>query len=79
MRQDIRKNQEINLDLSKIVDVEIDGIKRWDYPDFVDSYITKAYIDLGNKDFRELTEEELEYLNEREREFVYQKVVEYIT
>lgn len=34
------------LDLTKIVDVEVDGIDMKDYPDFCDAYISEAWIEM---------------------------------
>ncbi len=58
----------ITLDYSKIDDVEIDGIDSRDYPDFCDAYVCSA-----SYEGREMTEEELEVLNE-DRDFIHEKV-----
>jgi hypothetical protein len=47
------------LDYSKITDVVVDGLYRWDHPDYVDAYISAAQYE-----GREMSEEELEVLNE---------------
>ena len=47
-----------------------------DYPDFCDAYISKAYIHLG-RGSRELTEEELDELNEN-GEYVLEQVQKYL-
>ena len=49
----------IKLDYSKITNVFVGGIDMEDYPDFCDAYIESA--DYGN---REMTEDELDILNE---------------
>jgi hypothetical protein len=49
----------ITLDYSKISNVSIGGLDMQDYPDFCDAYIESA--DYGN---REMTDEELDILNE---------------
>ena len=49
----------IILDYSKISNVFVDGIDMEDYGDFCD-----AYIESADYDGREMTEEELEVLNE---------------
>jgi hypothetical protein len=49
----------IELDYSKISNVSIGGLDMQDYPDFCDAYIESA--DYGN---REMTDEELDILNE---------------
>lgn len=60
------------LDYSKLSDLQVDGIDRRDVPDFCDAYI--AY---GSYDGRELTDEELDMLNE-DSGFVYDLVMERI-
>jgi hypothetical protein len=57
----------------KVVDIEIDGVESWDYPDFCDAYFLSACYEDGLK----LTDEELEefasqngdLLNEMSHEF----------
>jgi hypothetical protein len=49
----------IKLDYSKITNVFVGGIDTKDYPDFCD-----AYIESADYDDREMTDEELEILNE---------------
>lgn len=66
------KQIEIELDYKKITDIELDNIRMDDYPDFCDAFIQSATC--GD---RELTEEELDILNE-DREYVHQKVWEYL-
>jgi len=51
--------ESIKLDYNKISNVFVGGIDMEDFPDFCDAYIESA--DYGN---REMTEEELEILNE---------------
>ena len=55
----------INLDYAKISDVEVDGIDTADYPDFCDAFI--AYAEYDGK---EMTDEQLDTLNE-DSDFVY--------
>ena len=50
---------QIILDYDKISNVQVEGIDTNDYPDFCDAYIESA--DYGD---REMTEEELEVLNQ---------------
>ena len=63
----------MNLDLSKIEDIEIDGINHNDYPDFCDAFISSATYQN-----RDMTEEELEILDEEYRDFVYEKLMDYL-
>jgi hypothetical protein len=58
------------LNYSKIEDIELDGIDTRDYPDFCDAYIASATYK-----GREMTEQELERLND-DRGFVYECVLE---
>lgn len=55
---------DIKLDYSKISNVSVGGVDMADYPDFCDAYIESA--DYGD---REMTDEELDILNE-DREFI---------
>ena len=56
------------LDYSLITNIDVDGIDTRDYPDFCDAYICFAMYD-----GREMTEEELEILND-DYSFVHQMV-----
>lgn len=58
------------LDYSKIEDVEVDDIDTRDFPDFCDAYISSATYK-----GRDMTEDELEILNQ-DRDFVYEAVQE---
>lgn len=62
----------MKLDYTQITDIELDDIQSWDYPDFCDAFICSATY-MG----REMTEEELEVLND-DTDFVYEKVMERI-
>ena len=57
----------IKLDYEKITNVFVGGIDHEDYPDFCD-----AYIESADYDNREMTEDELEILNQ-DGEFVLEK------
>jgi hypothetical protein len=65
-----RLYEPIVLDYSQIDDVEVDGIDARDCPDFCDAYIASATYK-----GREMTEEELDELND-DRDFVYEAVQE---
>lgn len=60
----------MKLDYSKIEDVQLDGINHRDYPDYVDAYIASA-----SYDGREMTDAELDKLND-DRDYVYECVME---
>lgn len=59
----------IELDYSQITDIEVDDIDHKDAPDFCDAYISRATY-FG----REMTEYELELLN-NDSQFVYDTVI----
>ena len=60
-----------DLDLTKITDVEIEGVDMVDYPDFCDAFISYGYYI-----YRDLTELELDYINEFRPEFIQEKIFE---
>ena len=60
-----KRRPKIRLDYRLIEDVEVDGIDTKDYPDFCDAFICSATY-AG----REMTEEELDVLNE-DSDYVY--------
>ena len=62
----------MKIDLSQVEGVEIDGINPRDYPDFCDAFILEATYK-----GREMTDEELEALNE-DSDFVYEQVMEHL-
>ena len=66
----------IKLDTSKIFDVDIEGIDRRDHPDYSDAFISDASYEHAPGKFRQLTPEELDHLNDNEREFVYNQTLE---
>ena len=63
----------MNLDLSKIEDIEFDGIDHSDYPDYCDAFITSATYN-----GRDLTEEELEWVGDDNSMWVYEKLMDYL-
>lgn len=70
-----------NLDISKLTDVEVGNINRDDFPDFVDAYIVSAsYPIVDNpknpEDYRELSDGELEWLNNAHPEIAQDKARE---
>ena len=64
------------MDTSLIFDCQVSNVNMDDSPDFVDAYISEAFM-RTNHGTRELTEEELDKLNEN-GEYVYQKVMEHL-
>ena len=79
----------IELDLSRVCDVEIEGIDPKDHPDYCDAYISSALykeldgdtgpnsMETHSVSYRDLTDKELDWLNEQ-RDYVYEKVMESI-
>ena len=59
----------IKFDLILIDDVEIEGIDMRDYPDFCDAFLIGA-----SYKGRELTEDELEYVQDSNPEWFYDQV-----
>jgi hypothetical protein len=62
----------IELDYSKIEDVSLADVDTRDFPDFCD-----AFIECATYDGREMTEAEIDVLNE-DRDYVYEKVLDYL-
>jgi len=55
-------------EFNKITNVSLDGLHHWDYPDYCD-----AFIDSADYDGEEMTDEQLDELNE-DYELVYELV-----
>jgi hypothetical protein len=57
----------------KIIDIQVDNVDTKDYPDFVDAYVTYAvWADTG----KELTEDELDQLNDSNPEIAQEHAME---
>ena len=52
------KNTGDEVDIKKLTDIEVDGINKNDWPDFVDAYVSAAMVDGV-----ELTHEQLDWVN----------------
>ena len=63
----------MDLDLSKIEDIEFDDIDHNDYPDYCDAFISSATYN-----GRDLTEEELEWGGDEHSDWVYEKLMDYL-
>ena len=59
----------MKLDLRKVDNMEFDGMDFADYPDFVDAFLVTA-----DYDGRELSEEEIDYINDEHYDFVNERV-----
>lgn len=63
----------MKLELIEVTD--IDGIDRKDYPDFCDAFIASAvWKDTG----KNLTDDELDELNSKHSDFVYNQVIKWV-
>lgn len=61
------------LDGREIIDAEVDGVDTRDYPDFADAYFSRAFFaDNGE----ELTEKQLERLEEKHSAVLYQMALD---
>jgi len=67
-----------DLDLDKIKNVEVEGIDMDDYPDFVDAFIASGEYEHSPGEFRDLTEDEIDHLNDNEDEWKYKQVWEQV-
>lgn len=67
------KQDNMKLNLNKIDSIEVEGIDTRDYPDFCDAFISYAEID-----GRELTDEELDYINDNCPDMVYDAVLNHL-
>ena len=59
----------MKLDLKKVDNMEFDGIDFADYPDFVDAFLVSA-----DYDGRELSEEEIDFINDEHYGFINERV-----
>ena len=63
----------MNIDIKKIDNMEFEGVDFKDYPDFVDAFLVAA-----DYDGKEMTEEQIDYINDEYHEFVYEQVYDSI-
>lgn len=59
----------MKLDLRKVENMEFEGVDFADYPDFVDAFLVAA-----DYDGKELTEEQIDYINDEHYDFVNEQV-----
>ena len=62
----------VNLDYKLISNIQFDGIDHRDAPDYCDAYIVSAEYD-----GEEMTEEQIELLND-DRDYVYENLMDYL-
>jgi hypothetical protein len=63
----------MKIDVNKLENIEVDGIDTRDYPDFVDAFISYAEMDGV-----ELTDEQLDELNDNHPELIYDCVINHL-
>lgn len=61
----------MNIDINKIDNMEFEGVDFNDYPDFVDAFLAAA-----DYDGKEMTDEQIDYVNDTYYEFVNEQVYE---
>lgn len=66
-------NPSMNIDISKIEDIEIDGVDTKDYPDFSDAFISAA-----SYEGRDLTDEELDWVCDNNPDLVHEEVYKHL-
>ncbi len=69
--------ERFNLDFTKINNIDFDGIDYGDAPDFCDAYIVSADYESDGMT-RELTDEELEFIQEFHSEFTHEKLQDFL-
>ena len=70
--KNVKKEQSNLLDYKKINNIEFVGINHNDAPDYCDAYIVSAEYDV-----EEMTETQIEELND-DRGFVYESLMDYL-
>ena len=63
----------MNIDIKKIDNMEFEGVDFRDYPDFVDAFLVAA-----DYDGKEMTEEQIDYINDEHYDFVNEQVYDSI-
>ncbi len=63
----------MKIDVNKLENIEVDGIDTRDYPDFVDAFISYAEMDGV-----ELTDEQLDELNDNYPDLIYDAVINHL-
>lgn len=62
------------IDINKISDIEWEDIDHGDYPDYSDAFISSAQFEHAPGQFRDLTDDELETLQDEHSEWAYEKL-----
>ena len=63
----------MKIDVNKLENIQVDGIDTRDYPDFVDAFI--SYAEMYGV---ELTDEQLDELNDNHPELIYDCVINHL-
>ena len=63
----------MKLNLSKIIELEMGGVNRKDYPDFSDAFVVAGLYPNYKGGYRNLTDAELNFINDECGEFVNEK------
>ena len=61
------------IDIKQVTDIEFEDIHHTDYPDYCDAYISEATYK-----GRKATKEELNEINDKYYDFVYEELINYI-
>ena len=54
--------------LTQLTDLEVDGVDMADYPDFCDAFIVSGCVTTWDDECRDLTEDEIDYINDEHPE-----------
>ena len=54
--------------LSQLTDLEVEGVDMQDYPDFCDAFISAGCVTAWDDECRDLTDEEIDYINDEHPE-----------
>ena len=73
-----RKAPTIELDITKIDDLEFDGIEGSDYPDFSNAFISSADYEEAPGKFRKLTDDEIDWVMDNHGDWFYEKLMDHI-
>jgi len=84
----------MKIDLSKVCDVKVYGVDPKDHPDYCDAYIESGSIEISREEYnlckgnnqiffngkyyRDLTDGELDYINDNCRDFVHEQVEKWL-
>jgi hypothetical protein len=73
-----KRETEVDLDLSKIKNANVEGIDMTDRPDFVDAFVDSAEYEYSPGKFRDLSDDEINYLNDNEHDWIHTQVWEQV-